>query len=44
MDARTPIEDVHAGKVVNRRWYEKNKHVYPASKWEVFELPKSTNN
>ncbi len=24
-------------KVVDRRWYEKNKHIYPASLWKVFE-------
>ena len=26
----------HAGKVVERHWYEKNKHIFPASRWEVF--------
>ncbi|RRT49351.1 hypothetical protein BHE74_00044705, partial [Ensete ventricosum] len=25
----------HAGKVVERHWYEKNKHIFPASRWEV---------
>lgn len=24
-------------KVVDRRWYEKNKHIYPASTWEDFD-------
>lgn len=24
-------------KVVDRRWYEKNKHIYPASLWNEFE-------
>ncbi|KAL1303516.1 hypothetical protein AAFC00_006891 [Neodothiora populina] len=24
-------------KVVDRRWYEKNKHIYPASTWEEFD-------
>ncbi|KAK3712779.1 hypothetical protein LTR37_008869 [Vermiconidia calcicola] len=24
-------------KVVDRRWYERNKHIYPASMWEEFE-------
>ena len=23
-------------KVVLRSWYEKNKHIYPASRWEAF--------
>ena len=27
----------HAGKVVERRWYERNKHIFPASRWEVFD-------
>jgi len=26
----------HAGKVVCQRWYERNKHVFPASSWEHF--------
>lgn len=24
-------------KVVDRRWYERNKHIYPASVWEEFD-------
>lgn len=28
----------HAGKVVERHWYEKNKHIFPASRWEVISL------
>lgn len=28
----------HAGKVVERHWYEKNKHIFPASRWEVLSL------
>jgi len=28
----------HAGKVVERHWYEKNKHIFPASRWEVLIL------
>ena len=27
-------------KVVDRRWYEKNKHIYPASMWEEFDPEK----
>ncbi|CAK4030382.1 related to XAP-5 [Lecanosticta acicola] len=30
-------DDPNATKVVNRRWYERNKHIYPASTWEEFE-------
>lgn len=24
-------------KVVDRRWYEKNKHIFPASLWQEYE-------
>lgn len=24
-------------KVVDRRWYEKNKHIFPASLWREYE-------
>jgi protein FAM50 len=27
-------------KVVDRRWYEKNKHIFPASVWENFDSAK----
>lgn len=27
----------HAGKVVCSRWYERNKHVFPASSWEHYD-------
>lgn len=27
-------------KVVDRRWYEKNKHIYPASAWQEFDPEK----
>lgn len=30
-------EDSHAGKVVHRSWYEKNKHIFPASRWEQWD-------
>jgi len=29
-----------AGKVVDRHWYNKNKHIFPASRWEVYEPEK----
>ncbi|CAI2170946.1 2894_t:CDS:2 [Funneliformis geosporum] len=31
----------HAGKVVERNWYEKNKHIFPASRWEVYDPEKN---
>ncbi|XP_069779111.1 protein FAM50A isoform X2 [Narcine bancroftii] len=33
-------EVVHAGKVVLRSWYEKNKHIFPASRWEPYDPEK----
>jgi len=30
-------DDPTLTKVVDRRWYEKNKHIYPASLWEEFD-------
>lgn len=27
-------------KVVDRRWYERNKHIYPASTWHEFDPEK----
>lgn len=30
-------KDSSETKVVDRRWYEKNKHIYPASLWNEYE-------
>lgn len=30
-------DDPNLTKVVDRRWYEKNKHIFPASVWEEFD-------
>lgn len=34
-------EDPSLTKVVDRRWYEKNKHIFPASTWEDFDPTKT---
>jgi hypothetical protein len=26
-----------AVQVVERHWYERNKHIFPASRWEIFD-------
>ncbi|CAK8689309.1 protein FAM50A-like [Clavelina lepadiformis] len=39
-DARIEKDESHAGKVVLRSWYEKNKHIFPASRWEPFDPEK----
>lgn len=30
-------DDPKATKVVDRRWYARNKHIYPASTWQEFD-------
>lgn len=40
-DPRLKSQDSHAGKVVDRHWYSKNKHVYPASRWEPYDPDKA---
>eukprot|EP01104_Vermistella_antarctica_P010583 TRINITY_DN2834_c0_g1_i2.p1 TRINITY_DN2834_c0_g1~~TRINITY_DN2834_c0_g1_i2.p1 ORF type:complete len:334 (+),score=119.78 TRINITY_DN2834_c0_g1_i2:52-1002(+) len=39
-DSRKEKEETHAGKVIERRWYDRNKHIFPASRWEVFDPEK----
>jgi len=36
-DATKEKDESHAAKVVERRWYERNKHIFPASRWEVYD-------
>ncbi|XP_053908145.1 protein FAM50A [Cuculus canorus] len=36
-DASVEKDESHAGKVVLRSWYEKNKHIFPASRWEPYD-------
>eukprot|EP00026_Physarum_polycephalum_P006673 Phypoly_transcript_06724.p1 GENE.Phypoly_transcript_06724~~Phypoly_transcript_06724.p1 ORF type:complete len:352 (+),score=77.40 Phypoly_transcript_06724:60-1058(+) len=36
-DATVEKDESHAAKVVERRWYERNKHIFPASRWEVYD-------
>lgn len=31
-------------KVVDRRWYERNKHIFPASVWQEFDPDKDYQN
>eukprot|EP00057_Strongylocentrotus_purpuratus_P028810 XP_011683284.1 PREDICTED: protein FAM50A-A isoform X2 [Strongylocentrotus purpuratus] len=39
-DATVEKDESHAGKVVLRHWYERNKHIFPASRWEPFDPEK----
>ncbi|XP_074602256.1 protein FAM50 homolog [Brevipalpus obovatus] len=34
-DASVEKDESHAGKVLMRSWYERNKHIFPASRWEA---------
>ncbi|KJP85687.1 hypothetical protein AK88_04664 [Plasmodium fragile] len=40
-DIRREKTDTHAGKLVEKKWYEKNKHIFPASKWEIYKPMKN---
>ncbi|KAJ6259413.1 hypothetical protein Dda_6315 [Drechslerella dactyloides] len=39
-----PPDDPTLTKVVDRRWYERNKHIFPASMWETFDPNKDYAN
>ncbi|GFR50448.1 hypothetical protein Agub_g12669 [Astrephomene gubernaculifera] len=39
-DASREKQDSHAGKVVERHWYDKNKHIFPANRWEIYDPEK----
>ncbi|KAI0867305.1 XAP5-domain-containing protein [Hypoxylon argillaceum] len=48
---RTPVDvlegasdDPTLTRVVDRRWYERNKHIYPASMWQDFDPEKDYQN
>lgn len=36
-NAKVETIESHAGKVLTRGWFERNKHVFPASRWEVYD-------
>jgi len=39
-DATIEKDESHPGKVVERAWYERNKHIFPANRWEVYDPDK----
>ncbi|PVU95601.1 hypothetical protein BB559_002677, partial [Furculomyces boomerangus] len=39
-DASVEKEDSHVGKVCTRQWYERNKHIFPACRWETYNPEK----
>ncbi|KAJ1654968.1 hypothetical protein IWQ61_005195 [Dispira simplex] len=36
-DASVEKDESHAGKVCLRTWYDRHKHIFPASRWEIFD-------
>ena len=40
MELEGANDDPGFTKVVDRRWYERNKHIYPASVWQAFDPEK----
>lgn len=43
-DAKIEKDESHAGKVCLRSWYERNKHIFPASRWEPYDPEKKWDN
>jgi len=43
-DLEGALHDPTITKVVDRRWYELNKHIYPASVWEEYTPDKDFSN
>ncbi|XP_072483388.1 protein FAM50A [Notamacropus eugenii] len=39
-DATVEKDESHSGKVVLKSWYGKNKHIFPASRWEPYDPEK----
>ncbi|KAJ1834347.1 hypothetical protein LPJ63_002032 [Coemansia sp. RSA 2711] len=39
-DVRVEKDESHAGKVCERAWYERNKHIFPANRWETYDPEK----
>lgn len=40
LDLEGKDDDAAFTKVVDRRWYERNKHIFPASVWQAFDPEK----
>ena len=40
-DARVEKDESHPGKVIERKYFERNKHVFPLSRYEVYDPSKS---
>lgn len=40
LDRRIEKDESHPGKVVERSWFDRNKHIFPASRWEIYDPAK----
>ena len=36
-DSRVEKDESHPGKICERHWFERNKHIFPASRWEIYD-------
>ena len=37
VDTRIEKDESHPGKIVDRSWFERNKHIFPANRWEIYD-------
>lgn len=40
MDINVEKDESHAGKIVTRAYYERNQHIFPVNRWEVYDPKK----
>jgi protein FAM50 len=40
-DVRKEKDESHAGKIITRAYYERNQHIFPVNRWEVYDPNKS---
>lgn len=43
IDCQAAGQASHAGKICLRSWYERNKHIFPACRWEPYDPEKRPN-
>lgn len=39
-DTRVEKDESHAGKIITRSYYERNQHIFPVNRWEVYDPAK----
>jgi len=44
IDSRVEKDENSPGNVMERRWYERNRHIFPAGKWDLFDRAKYYSN